>query len=624
MLDAALGRAADEQTAANAALGRRTVALAEVLAATETAPETMLDLEVPRVATAPAIRRSSVAHRALAAEVACALGIGEASASTLLSDAQVLTRRARATLDALCTGRISYRHAAVLVEAVADLPAHAVAEIEAVVLHRAPEVTAAKFGALARAARDLLHPVPAEVRHEAAKLKADVWVDDGKDGMSWLTAHLPAPVAHAVHDRLTRTATRAKTGGDPRGIGQLRAATLTALLLDDTGGSTGSTEASASQHAADTFERADIGECADDDSAGAAAANAARVEAQSTAGSSPDTSPGAASGAPPGTEPLGTAGATPPSPPGAAQTPSPGGMQSGENTAPTASPIPDSSKDALTSGLPDNTPSCAPPDPLATLARSVRPVVHVTVPITTLTGTSEDSAILDGAIPLDPETARQLAAHAPTLRRILTDPVTGAMLTVDRRSYVVPADLRAFLTQRDVTCRFPGCRIPARSCDVDHTLAWVDGGPTDAQNLAHLCRRHHTLKHESRWAVEQLDHGVLAWTSPRGRTYLTTPGSAVHTLGLLDEWTAEARSLISEPASENPSATTAAKAAAETRGNASAFEPATRPAEPATRPGPPAATRPSEPAAKPADAGPEPTPIADGANDANDAGAPPF
>ncbi|GAA1723971.1 hypothetical protein GCM10009809_19710 [Isoptericola hypogeus] len=547
MLDAALGRAADEQTAANAALGRRTVALAEVLAATEAAPETMLDLDVPRVATAPAVRRSSVAHRALAAEVACALGIGEASASTLLSDAQVLTRRARATLDALCTGRISYRHAAVLVEAVADLPAHAVAEIEAVVLHRAPEVTAAKFGALARAARDLLHPVPAEVRHEAANLKADVWVDDGKDGMSWLTAHLPSPVAHAVHDRLTRTAARAKTTGDPRGIGQLRAATLTALLLDDTGstGGTSGPEAGAEREPERKAGESDTAAATETPPSGAA------FDSPPVAG-------------PPGATPPGT---SPPS--------EPPGTRS-----------------------PNHPPATPPPDPLVTLARSIRPVVHVTVPVTTLTGASEDPGTLDGTVPLDAETARQLAAHAPTLRRILTDPVTGAMLTVDRRSYVVPADLRAFLTLRDVTCRFPGCRIPATRCDVDHTTAWVDGGPTDAQNLAHLCRRHHTLKHESRWNVEQLDHGVLAWTSPRGRTYLTTPGTADHTLGLLDEWTAETRDLVREPApattalttGDGPmpdSATTAASGTTDTDTETAPIHGTTRPTTRADRAGEP-------------------------------------
>jgi hypothetical protein len=60
-------------------------------------------------------------------------------------------------------------------------------------------------------------------------------------------------------------------------------------------------------------------------------------------------------------------------------------------------------------------------------------------------------------------------------------------------------------------------------CDVDHTVDHQHGGPTDVCNLAHLCRRHHSLKHETSWQVEQLDGGVLVWTSPLGRTYTDEP-----------------------------------------------------------------------------------------------------
>ncbi|MGW8566497.1 DUF222 domain-containing protein [Isoptericola sp. NPDC055881] len=467
-LDAALDRAADEQVAVNAAAGRRTVALAEVLASTHEGA--MLDLEVERVVSASEERRGSVAHRALVTEVACSLRVSEHVAQGWLADADVLAVKATATLDALCAGAISYQHAARLADVVADLPAAAAAQVERAVLGRAPGMTAARFRVLARATRDRLHPVPAEVRREAAQLKADVWVDDGADGMSWLAAHLPTPVARAVHDRLTCTATRAKGAGDPRGVGQLRAATLTALLLDGS-------DMSSSHHAGD---------------------------------------PGGPSGGDPAPRHRPSVNPGPP---------------------PDLSP-------AL--------PPALPPDPLAVLARTVRPVVHVTVPVSTLTGAGEGSGLLDGTTPIDAETARHLVARAPTLRRVLTDPVTGAMLTVDRRSYVVPADLRAFLTQRDLTCRFPGCRVPARRCDIDHTTAWADGGATEAGNLASLCRKHHTLKHESRWHVEQLGAGVLAWTSPRGRTYLTSPGTADHTLVQLDAWATEADHLAHQTSLEPP------------------------------------------------------------------------
>jgi hypothetical protein len=76
---------------------------------------------------------------------------------------------------------------------------------------------------------------------------------------------------------------------------------------------------------------------------------------------------------------------------------------------------------------------------------------------------------------------------------------------------------------RDEHCRFPGCRIPTRRCDIDHTIAAEHDGPTELTNLAHLCRRHHTLKHHSAWRVRQTPDGVLHWTSPTGRSYPDLP-----------------------------------------------------------------------------------------------------
>lgn len=132
-------------------------------------------------------------------------------------------------------------------------------------------------------------------------------------------------------------------------------------------------------------------------------------------------------------------------------------------------------------------------------------------------------ATLDGHTPVDADTARTLCAHAPSLRRILTHPESGTVLSVGRTTYQVPADLKALLAERDSTCRFPGCTRPVRRCDLDHTEAWVDGGTTSADNLAALCRHHHVLKHQTRWNVRQLDDGHLRWTSPTGREHRTTP-----------------------------------------------------------------------------------------------------
>ena len=133
------------------------------------------------------------------------------------------------------------------------------------------------------------------------------------------------------------------------------------------------------------------------------------------------------------------------------------------------------------------------------LLRGIRPSVAVTVPVLTLLGLSDSPGELEGYGPIDAETARILAGHAPSFRRILTHPESGAVLSVGRDSYVVPADLKAAVRLRDETCRFPGCSRRARRCDIDHVTDWALGGPTDQNNLMLVCRRHHRLKHLSRW-----------------------------------------------------------------------------------------------------------------------------
>jgi hypothetical protein len=147
--------------------------------------------------------------------------------------------------------------------------------------------------------------------------------------------------------------------------------------------------------------------------------------------------------------------------------------------------------------------------------------VHVTVPASTLLGAAEEPGDLAGYGPIPADLARQTAASG-TWRRLLTDPVTGALLDYGRTTYRPPADLADFTRARDLTCRFPGCRQPAAKCDLDHTVRYPEG-PTAPTNLGALCRHHHRLKHESDWNLTQYEDGVFRWTSPTGREYTTTP-----------------------------------------------------------------------------------------------------
>lgn len=137
---------------------------------------------------------------------------------------------------------------------------------------------------------------------------------------------------------------------------------------------------------------------------------------------------------------------------------------------------------------------------------------------------------LHGYGPISDEIARLFTAHNRRWNLATVNPATGQVLTVD--GYRPSSAQRKFLTARDMHCRFPGCITPVRKADLDHTLEAANGGSTSTDNLAYLCRRHHTLKHHEidetyRWKVTQLAGGTLEWESPAGHTYVDEPLSRV-------------------------------------------------------------------------------------------------
>ncbi len=83
--------------------------------------------------------------------------------------------------------------------------------------------------------------------------------------------------------------------------------------------------------------------------------------------------------------------------------------------------------------------------------------------------------------------------------------------------------LRHLVRARNAGCTAPGCGRPAVRCDLDHTVAWDDGGLTCECDLAPLCRHHHRCKQAQGWLLEQPEPGVLIWRTPAGRSYLTAP-----------------------------------------------------------------------------------------------------
>jgi hypothetical protein len=51
---------------------------------------------------------------------------------------------------------------------------------------------------------------------------------------------------------------------------------------------------------------------------------------------------------------------------------------------------------------------------------------------------------------------------------------------------------------------------------------------TRHDNLAHLCRSHHNVKHHTSWQARQRDGGRIEWISPAGKSYSTEPATQLY------------------------------------------------------------------------------------------------
>jgi len=351
----------------------------------------------------------TMAWRVATSELATATRISEREAQQLVADSAALVDELPATLDALRSGSVSYRHASILIDEARSLPSESWASFEAVALPEAETRTPAGFRQRARVLREREHPTSIDERRRDAVEGRSVRLEPGRDGMAWLTAHLPAEQAIGAYQRLTEMASGLGAADEARTLAQRRADVFADLLIDGVASNTG-------------------------------------------------------------------------------------------------------------------------------FGRGVRATVLVTVPALTLLERNASGstpalspatarATLEGYGPIADDVARRLAAHAPSFVRLLTHPEAGAVLSVGRDRYAVPRDLKLWLRIRDERCRFPGCGRSAVHSDIDHTVDWQHDGATRHDNLAHLCRAHHRLKHNTAWRVNHAGGGALEWRAPSGRGYRTEPAT---------------------------------------------------------------------------------------------------
>ncbi|MEA1903236.1 MAG: DUF222 domain-containing protein, partial [Actinomycetota bacterium] len=151
-----------------------------------------------------------------------------------------------------------------------------------------------------------------------------------------------------------------------------------------------------------------------------------------------------------------------------------------------------------------------------------RGMVGIHVDLRTLAEMSESPGELAGYGPVHADIARQVAANQPEAewRYTVTDDNGQVVHTGITRRRPTAAQQRE-ITARYQTCTFPGCRIDAQDCDIDHITPYSEGGPTTVANNAPVCEPDHYGRHIAGWTYRRLPDGRHEWTSRLGHTYIT-------------------------------------------------------------------------------------------------------
>ena len=108
---------------------------------------------------------------------------------------------------------------------------------------------------------------------------------------------------------------------------------------------------------------------------------------------------------------------------------------------------------------------------------------------------------IHGARTLDGRPISALAVSVLTCDSVLERLLTADQRIIDHGRAVrefSPSQRRAVFA-RDQGCRFPGCALGPRHCQVHHLEPWQTGGRTDLANAVALCSFHHQVVHRPRW-----------------------------------------------------------------------------------------------------------------------------
>ncbi|MCH6468740.1 HNH endonuclease [Sinomonas terrae] len=509
-------------------------------------------------------------HALAVAETATSTAVSEATAARLLHDAADLTGPQRPVLDALQDGRLSFQHAKVILDQSRTLPPEHAATFAHDALERATTRTGrrrtpAELRSTLRRLREREHPESIQTRKKAAVQDRGVWFAREPDGMCSLTAFLPAEAGLALYNGLDADARAARNAGRVLA----RAGVAATGAFADTGHFADAGPLTGTSALNDTEALIDDGTLPDHHaeacSSGAEGAGPLRLAAEERTLSQLRADAlvhrllGSLDPAFPGpfrphvtltipvrtvvpTEDDKTAGDR-------AQNRAVQNHTAPNHAAPNRAVQNHAGQNhAVRNHAGQNhaaqngaTESCTATNMTQAESESLSSSGEAASPA------DSGFAELEGYGTIDSATARRLASLAPNWDRIYTDWDTGALLGMGRTAYRPPKALRRYLAYRDGGCTFPGCTSRPRACEPDHTIEWQDGGGTDPDNLALLCRKHHALKSIGAWTYHHTEghhreghqreghdpeghpaghhrpDGILHWRSPLGRTFSTEP-----------------------------------------------------------------------------------------------------
>lgn len=154
---------------------------------------------------------------------------------------------------------------------------------------------------------------------------------------------------------------------------------------------------------------------------------------------------------------------------------------------------------------------------------AVKTKIFVTIPVQLLAGqpVPVEQARIVGGDTIDPLTAKQMFLETNSFHRIITDPVKGIIVDMDRRTYRPTRTQRNWLILHHGTCSRDGCTRLAIDADIDHDRPWAQGGTTNLTDLRPLCPRDHVHRHRTKAIYRTRADRTVEVTTPTG--YTTAP-----------------------------------------------------------------------------------------------------